>query len=114
MDTAVILLNFVLSLILLGTGLSLLKKHSPYPDFSSGYHHKAAMESRETWETANRRAGILCIAEGIFLFLARPALFYLGMTGPAFFAVWLALAVIAVLLAVFLPALTLKIGRKRP
>lgn len=108
MDAIVILLNTVLSLILLGTGLFVWKKHSPYPDFSSGYHHKAAMESRETWETANRRAGIVCVVEAVFLFLAVPGLFYLGLTGLIYFGVWLGLAVICILLAVFLPAMTLQ------
>ena len=101
MEIAVILLNAALSLILIGTGLFIWKKHSPYPDFSSGYHHKAAMESRESWESANRLAGKVCIIEGVLLLLIVPAVFFLGLQGGAFFGVWMACALLAILLAVF-------------
>ncbi len=40
------------------TAFILFKKHSVFPDFSIGYHTRAAMKSKEKWEFANRIAGI--------------------------------------------------------
>lgn len=108
MTAAILLINLVFCLILAGTGWFLYKKHSAWPDTSAGYHHRAAMESREAWEKGNRLAGKLCMAEGGALFLAVPLLRLAGVTGGPLIAVWIGLMALAVLLAVFLPACALQ------
>ena len=45
------------------TAFVLLKKHSVFPDFSIGYHTKAAVKSKEKWDYANRTAGVV---SGVF------------------------------------------------
>ncbi len=108
MTAAILLINLVFCLILAGTGWFLYKKHSAWPDISAGYHHRAAAESRESWEKGNRLAGIVCMAEGGVLLLAVPLLRLAGLTGGPLIAVWIGLMASAVLLAVFLPACALK------
>lgn len=98
----VLLLYIVFALILGILAFVLKKKHSQYPDFSVGYHHKKIMESKETWERANHIAGnvcALCAVLGVILF----AVFYLvkpdlGVTIPVFF-VYCIVAISAVLIA---------------
>lgn len=106
MDFAVVLINIIFSLILLTTGIVTLKKHSRYPDCSTGYHMKAAMQDEKSWDNANRYAGITSIIEGIVFFLVIPILSYIW-TDITLLWIWLGLAVIAVLLALFLPVLLL-------
>lgn len=54
------LLYLVLALILGILAFVLKKKHTPFPDFRVGYHHRELMESAQKWEYANRITGNLC------------------------------------------------------
>lgn len=45
------------------TAFIMFKKHSEFPDFSIGYHMKAAIKSKEKWDYANRTAGVV---SGVF------------------------------------------------
>ncbi|MGI5894514.1 MAG: SdpI family protein [Candidatus Merdivicinus sp.] len=114
MELAVLFINIIFSAILLGTGIFVGKKHSSYPDCSSGYHHKAAMESQQAWNTANRWAARICITEGILLFVIVPVLWILGLSGLWLLGIWMTLVVLSVLAAVFLPAMLLQDRRNHP
>ena len=54
------LLYFVLAAVLGILAFVLKKKHTPFPDFRVGYHHRTLMESAQKWEYANRITGNLC------------------------------------------------------
>lgn len=54
------LLYFVLAAVLGILAFVLKKKHTPFPDFRVGYHHRKLMESAQKWEYANRITGNLC------------------------------------------------------
>ena len=61
MGKFLILLLYIIFAIIAGTlAFVLKKKHSPFPDFKTGYHNKKVMENKETWECANNTAGNLC------------------------------------------------------
>ena len=55
------LLYFVLAAVLGILAFVLKKKHTPFPDFRVGYHHRELMESAQKWEYANRITGNLCV-----------------------------------------------------
>lgn len=71
MGKFLILLLYIIFAIIAGTlAFVLKKKHSPFPDFKTGYHNKKVMENKETWECANNTAGNLCAlfaASGIII-----------------------------------------------
>ena len=54
------LLYFVLAAVLGILAFVLKKKHTSFPDFRVGYHHRELIESAQKWEYANRITGNLC------------------------------------------------------
>ena len=56
------------------TGICCLRKRTSFPDTRTGYHMAKAMRDKESWEKANRAAGLLGIFGSIAGFLVIPAL----------------------------------------
>lgn len=54
------LLYFVLAAVLGILAFVFKKKHTPFPDFRVGCHHRKLMESAQKWGYANRITGNLC------------------------------------------------------
>ncbi len=88
----------------------LLYRHSPYPDFKTGYHVSSAMESKDAWEYANKKAGHVCALCGVVLcaLAAAQCLLRPGKVISLVLFFGVSMSVISILCAVFLPAYLLK------
>lgn len=103
MKTLIVLLLYIVFAFILGVVSYILKKkHTQFPDFRVGYHHKKLMENKETWESANNIAGNACaIFSGVGILLSLLLYFSQTEMGIAlilfFIYAFLSIAVILVL-----------------
>ena len=108
MNAAISVLYMIEGCIFMAVAYILLYRHSPYPDFKTGYHVSSEMESKDAWEYANKKAGHVCDLCGVVLCALAAAQCLLrpgkGISLVLFFGV----SVISILCAVFLPAYLLK------
>ena len=58
MNAAISVLYMIEGCIFMAVAYILLYRHSPYPDFKTGYHVSSAMESKDAWEYANKKLGM--------------------------------------------------------
>ena len=81
----ILLILFLLeSIIFAVTGYLAGRKHTSFPDFRTGLHMKDAMKSRESWESANRLCGLLCVVGAAVLLSTGLLLYFLKCgTGTA-------------------------------
>ena len=101
---ALILVPFAVFGVILGVLAYVLKRRrSQYPDCSTGYHHKRAMESRENWERANNAAAWLCALFCTATLLTCALLYFTGADKLVAIAVLFALSAAAVVVILTVP-----------
>lgn len=74
---AIIIINGITFLVGFLTGICCYRNRKTFPDTRAGYHMEKATRDQQSWEKANRTAGILCIIGSIVGFLMLPCLFLL-------------------------------------
>lgn len=101
----VLFLYLTMCIVLLLTGIVLIKKHSEYPSVETGYHMKPVMKNKETWDHANRLAGRLCIICSIVFLILFVCIFCIKVSWETALVLFFVFCLLSIGVILFLPCI---------
>lgn len=98
--SGIMFLQFV---IYCGLGVVLIFKHSEFPDLRVGYHIKTAGKNRESWDYANRTAGVTSLLASLLSLVFAFVFLFGNLHKSLAVTLVFAVSVFSVFLTLFVP-----------